>query len=690
MNKRIVKLICLVCIIFSTILTSCNDSVQKVCNLDCEQFEIKIIDNDNGEAVDNVNSISIKEMLQLKQIKFNASFKRTTGLEEKFVMQGPSLKDVLNSCKLNLDNYEAVGVEGLDGYYCLLTNEIIKNTNNLVIGIKIDNMFINDEEKAPAMLGVEGQLGPYWVKKIHKIILYKKIPKREITSLHFIDIVSKGLDTYNYEYYGSKDKSIELIKIFNRFKDIDNKSIITFKSADGFKKNELVSIIKPNYYLKLEGDDSPTNIAPYIKLGMNVKNISWFATNKDAVIFFNKLLEYIDTKEINNYKGIPVSEILYELEFENICDKVFNLIDENNDIYIIEGTDLDKGILIKENNRYSIIWEEESNLQDINGVIRIEVSNDSLCLDNYDNVVDYTYDSRFSRSSEKVDSVTSATKNSHKKKEERSVTDTSEENEVEEELIKIDGEFDLKILSSKISKGYSLQDLKEMSSYYEQHKYSYTNNWPTKKKCAAKGINLVKLIKEICGDFNSIKVIASDGYESILTYSQLVNNNYYEDNMKNITDNKVDVPSILCWNFSKKYKDFSKGEDINLRLIVGQKGTNHPNAICMVYDIDEIEVYYNKNKKWDDFKTNIKPGKVKKGSQIKFIYDDMDKVKIYYTLDGSVPNCESNIYNPSTSYFQPQLTKAIIINKSCTIKAVAVGYGKENSKILEFKYEVED
>lgn len=703
MNKNIVKLICLICIIFSIILSSCNDNIQKVTNLDFKQFDIEIIGNDNNKDVDNVSSISIGQLLQLEQIKFNASFKRTTGLEEKFVMQGPLLKDVLKSCNINLKNYEAVGVEGLDGYYCLLTKELIDSTNNLVVGIKINNKFIDDEEKSPVMLGVEGQLGPYWVKKVHKIILYKKLPKREITSLHFIDIISKGIETYDYEYYGSKDKSIELIKIFNKFKSIDSKSIITFKSADGFKKNELVNIIKPNYYLKLEGVDSPTNIAPYIKLGMNVKNISWFATNKDAVIFFDKLIKYIDTKEIRGYKGIPISEILYELEFDSICDKVFNFLDEKDNIYIIEGADLDKGILVKVNNRYNIIWNEKSQLQDINGLIRVEVSNDSLCLENYKNIFDYTYDNKFS-SSKKVDSTTSATKNvedkdgvdsttsaTKKSDGKEDVNNTPENTEVKEEkLIEVDGEFDLKILSSKISKGYSLQDLKDMTNYYEQHKYSYTNNWPTKKKCAAKGINIVKLIKELCGDFNAIKVIASDGYESILTYNQLVNNYYYEDNKENISDNKTDVPSILCWNFSKKYKDFTKGENIELRLIVGQKGINDPNAICMVYDIEEIQVYYNKNKKWSDFKVNIKSSKVKKDSQIKFVYEDMDKVKIYYTLDGSEPNCESNIYNPSTSYFQPKLTKDITINKSCTIKAVAVGYGKENSKILEFKYEVED
>lgn len=716
MNKNIVKFICLICLIFSITLTSCTDNVQKVNSVNSNQQIIEII-GDYCDDLDKsvINNISIESLLQLKQIEFNANFKRTTGLEEKFVLQGPLLRDVLSSCNLNIDEYEAIGVEGLDGYYCLLTKDVIQSTKNLVIGLKINDELIDDEEKSPAMLGVDGQLGPYWVKKIHKIILYKTLPKREISSIHFIDIITDGMDTYNYEYYGSKDKSVELLKILNKFDNINHKSILTFKSADGFKKNELLNVIKPNYYLKLEGIDSPTNIAPYIKLGMNVKNISWFSTNKDAVVIFDKLLEYLDIDEIRNSKGLFISEILYELEFENICDKKFSFIDEDNNMYIIDGSYLNKGLLVKSNNRYSIMWEDNTDLVDIKGLIRIELYTEDLCIENYKNIFDCTDGKKISDSNfeseidnnnnnkeidnvtsatkdsdiEDVDSTTSATNNSDGINEVENIINANENKDIEK-LIEIDGVFDLKILSSKKSKGYSIQDLKDFTNYYEQHVYSYTNNWPTKKKCAAKGINVVKLLKELCGDFTNIKVISTDGYWVNLTYNQLVDNYYYENNKSNITDKKVNVPSTLCWKFSKNYEDFDDCEDIELRLIVGQKGINDPNAICMVYDIEEIEVYYNENNKWDDFQVNIKPGVIKKGSEIKFTYDSIDKVKIYYTIDGSIPNCESNIYNPSTSYFQPELTKPIIINESCTIKAIAIGYGKENSNILEFKYEVKD
>jgi len=64
----------------------------------------------------------------------------------------------------------------------------------------------------------------------------------------------------------------------------------------------------------------------------------------------------------------------------------------------------------------------------------------------------------------------------------------------------------------------------------------------------------------------------------------------------------------------------------------------------------------------------------------------LDQVKLYYTLDGSDPTVNSNVYNPSTTYFQPDLIRPISVNGSGTLKAIAVGYGKYDSEVLNYDY----
>lgn len=49
------------------------------------------------------------------------------------------------------------------------------------------------------------------------------------------------------------------------------------------------------------------------------------------------------------------------------------------------------------------------------------------------------------------------------------------------------------------------------------------------------------------------------------------------------------------------------------------------------------------------------------GDKAKLQHKEIGKVKMYYTLDGSIPTEESALYNPST--YQPELNKPIVINR---------------------------
>jgi hypothetical protein len=64
----------------------------------------------------------------------------------------------------------------------------------------------------------------------------------------------------------------------------------------------------------------------------------------------------------------------------------------------------------------------------------------------------------------------------------------------------------------------------------------------------------------------------------------------------------------------------------------------------------------------------------------------MDQVKLHYTLNGEEPNENSPVYNPSTSYFQPELIKPIPVSGSGVIKVKVIGYGKYDSGVLSYAY----
>ncbi|MCL1849548.1 MAG: hypothetical protein FWF83_07770, partial [Clostridiales bacterium] len=226
-----------------------------------------------------------------------------------------------------------------------------------------------------ARLAAQGQFGPYWVKQVEKIILYEEVPRKRIASAWVFAGLTEGISMVDYEYYGSRDKAVELEQVFSRLDYVDSKAFFTMKSADGFKKNEAMNMVKSRYYIKTEGEDAPTNVAPYIKLGMNVQKIAWFSTNADAVFFPDLLMAYMDTKIVRGEAGIPLDELLYEVEVETVRAAAFDLLGAAGERYRVPGGDLSHAILLPLGDHGAkVLWEEGYDYPDIERLLRIRLA----------------------------------------------------------------------------------------------------------------------------------------------------------------------------------------------------------------------------------------------------------------------------------------------------------------------------
>ena len=326
------------------------------------------------ELSGGVAEISITELRALPQNELDASYRRTTGMFEQYHMSGPLLKDVISLAGGNLDDYAGLGMIGRDSYYCLFPREVIDNTPDLMLALTVDGAAKLDDDKYPAWAAVQGQFGPYWVKQVEKIILYEEVPKKHISSVWVFANLTEGIAAIEYEYYGSKDNAIDLEQVFSRLDHVDSKAFFTMKSADGFKKNEAMNMVKSRYYIKTDGEDAPTNVAPYIKLGMNVQKIAWFSTNADAAFFPDMLMGYMDTKTVKGETGIPLDELLYEVEVTTVKTAEFDILGTAGQRYRVQGSDLSGAIMVPlTGGGAKVLWEEGYNYQDIDNLLRIRL-----------------------------------------------------------------------------------------------------------------------------------------------------------------------------------------------------------------------------------------------------------------------------------------------------------------------------
>lgn len=357
-------------LLFCLVLAGCGEkqviSSKSTGNPEYENQKIVI----EGE-IEEPKEITVADMRQLPQKEVQCSFQRATGETEKFKAAGPTFKDVMNYVGIDIEEFKGIGVIAKDGYYCLVTPEIMDN-REMILALAIDKQLELPENLRPARLCIPDEFGPYWVRMVDKIVLYKEIPQKEIASVWIFNNLAEGIEPYPYEYYGSKDDAIELAQIFSRFDNVDSRAFFTMKSSDGFIKNEALSMVGKHYYIKVAGEGAPMNICPNIKLGMNVKNIAWFSTNADAAVFPKEMAELLGEEEINGTKGIALEEMLEEVQVRDIEEKQFEVMGTNGESVRVNGKDLSQGLLIINNDKTcSVVWQKGTGLQQVDNLLRI-------------------------------------------------------------------------------------------------------------------------------------------------------------------------------------------------------------------------------------------------------------------------------------------------------------------------------
>jgi len=114
------------------------------------------------------------------------------------------------------------------------------------------------------------------------------------------------------------------------------------------------------------------------------------------------------------------------------------------------------------------------------------------------------------------------------------------------------------------------------------------------------------------------------------------------------------------------------------------------NSSAFVQNISIIEVMTVSPGAWATPGASLADGDVvPSGTELHLTHDDMDNLRVYYTLDGSEPNYNSAVYNRSTSFFQPHLITPLVLTESVTIKVFAAGIGRSASPVVTIAITVE-
>ncbi len=291
--------------------------------------------------------IDTDELKQYETITLDTVLHKTTGTKINTRVQGPLLSEVLKQKSIDINAFKGAGLTGRDGYYALLSEDILKN-RSIILGYMYDDKPIIESEK-PLRVAIPDEMGVYWVMMLSQVDLYEDIPEKDIKALHVFDALVNGIEPYYYEYYGSKDKSYEIGKILAKFINVNQKGFFTMTSTDGLVKNETIAMVRERYFIKTEGLDAPMNITPNFKLGMNVKNIALFTTTDDAVFFPSMLTQVIAGDDTDEGSIIKLADVLNAAGMKIEPSEELNIIYENDKEKLMKAEELaNADIIIKD------------------------------------------------------------------------------------------------------------------------------------------------------------------------------------------------------------------------------------------------------------------------------------------------------------------------------------------------------
>jgi len=247
---------------------------------------------------------------------------------------------------------------------------------------------------------------------------------------------------------------------------------------------------------------------------------------------------------------------------------------------------------------------------------------------------------------------------------------------------------------------FTMADLQALPQ--KNYTYSGYNHWPSLKVFKDMTGPSLKSILDVAGlkdNATLIRVKPTGGrfMHADFTKEQLLDEpRYYFPDGENPGD-LVDWPPIRSEKGKEPVETIIALNDSHGRICFGQRAPNEPTGgdCVMIQELCNngvIEVLTMPLQQWKAPTADIPSGSVARGTRITLEKPDdaADNVMVYYTIDGSEPAYGSFIFNISYPSFRPELNKPIPVKGNLTIKAKTIGFGKFDSEVAVFQYNLEN
>lgn len=285
--------------------------------------------------------ISVEELKIIEPVDVVASTINSDNEKSTRKVKGILLENILKKYfEKSQKDISAIIFFAGDGYSVEVPNEIV-SSRDIIFAYEMDGRPL-DSESRPFRAVIPDERTLYWVKNLVKIEIIEDRVGAELNKIVLIDTAVSTITQQDFDYYGVKDKAISTGELLNKFSEDNLSGPIYIESSDRLKKVEELNIFE-KALIKISGEEAPAFLAEDLPKGMWVKNVLKFSYGSTVYFSLDEALAAFENKQVDNFKGLAVKDILNEVGLPETQTYLFTALDGYS--VEIKSSDIEKGLI---------------------------------------------------------------------------------------------------------------------------------------------------------------------------------------------------------------------------------------------------------------------------------------------------------------------------------------------------------
>lgn len=268
-----------------------------------------------GELVFNGDEVSFSipynEIYEREPVTREVHHISSSGEESTNQVTGVVLGELLAEKGISQGDYSSVRFTAADGYAIDMPQEILA-AKDVILAYEFDGEVLN-EKKLPLRVAVDGERSMYYVSNLASIEFFKSdVVETEVEAnerkIVLLETAASAMPSEVFTYYENEDQAILMADLTAAYCE-NMFAKVRFVASDGFEKIESADVINQGF-LKINGEDAPLFTGRDLPKGMNVKSVTVMEAADTTFVSAAQAMTLLGEFTTNEKTGVCLADLI--------------------------------------------------------------------------------------------------------------------------------------------------------------------------------------------------------------------------------------------------------------------------------------------------------------------------------------------------------------------------------------------